>query len=57
MDHSVTPNGAPSLKPSSYPSLEEPVRQIIEVQSVQVLHLIPTQLEILHDLHQSYIPL
>ena len=40
MEHVGTPNDAPSLKPSSSPSLEEPVRQSIEVQSIQVLHLL-----------------
>ena len=57
MEHSDTPNDAPSLKPSSYTSFEESVRQIIEVQSAQVLHLLPIQLESLQYFHQRCLPL
>ena len=57
MDHSGTPSDAPSLKPIPSPSLEESVRQIVEVRSVQVLQLLSIQLENLQGFHQSYIPL
>ena len=57
MEHSCTPNYAPSLKPSSSTSLGESVRRIIEVQSVQVIHLLPIQLEILQNFRQSCLPL
>ena len=57
MEHLGTKNDAPSFKPRPSPSLEESVRKSIEFQSVQVLHHIPIQLEILQDFHQSCLPL
>ena len=57
MVRSGTPIFSPSLKPSSSPSSEESVRQSIEVQYVQVLHLLPIQIEILKYFHHSYLPL
>ena len=57
MEHSGTPNDEPYLKLSSSTSLEKSVRQIIEVQSVQVLHLLQIQLESFQDFHQICLPL
>ena len=57
IEHSGTPNDAPSLIPSSSTSLEESVIQSIEVQYFQVLHLLLIQIERLTVFHQSCLPL